>query len=237
MDKNRKIAIVAGVLYIIGTVAGVLSMILTQPVFTAPDFLTQVSSHQNQVILGALMVLTMGLALALVPAVLFPVLRKYNEILALGYLIFRGALETTAYFATVTIWFFLVAIGRESMASIAPAASNLQALGVVFLKGSDMAGNLLIIVFSLDALMLYTILYQSSLIPRWISVWGFIAILMHFSTTFLLMFRLAGTEIYWINIPIALQEMVMAVWFIVKGFSPTSAAPMPIETAASPAYL
>jgi hypothetical protein len=94
--------------------------------------------------------------------------------------------------------------------------------------GSDTISNVLVIIFSLDALILYYLLYRSKLVPRWISVWGFIAILLHFSTAFLSMFRIvdsgmsATTGI--INFPIFLQEMVMAVWLIVKGFDPVAIA-------------
>jgi hypothetical protein len=168
-------------------------------------------------------VLTMGIALAMVPVVLFPILKKQNEVLALGYVVFRGALEMAAYIAMAVVWMFLILISREAAAS---GASGLQALGAVFLKGNDSIGNILVIIFSLDALMLYTLLYQSRLVPRWISVWGFIAVLLHFSTAFLMMFRLVehgmSAAVDVINLPIFLQEMVMALWLIAGGFDPAA---------------
>jgi len=85
--------------------------------------------------------------------------------------------------------------------------------------------------------MLYYIFYQSKLIPRWISVWGFIAILMHFSTAFLILFHLVGPGIsltlFVINFPILIQEMVMAVWLIVKGFNPSAIASGPVKADAN----
>ena len=79
----------------------------------------------------------MGLALAMVPALLFPIFRKINEVLAVGYVVFRGALETVAAIATVITWFFLLIAGREYVAAGAPADSSFQAMGAVFLKGTD----------------------------------------------------------------------------------------------------
>ena len=75
--------------------------------------------------------------------------------------------------------------------------------------------------------MLYTVFYQSRLIPRWLSIWGLVAIVLHLTTAFLIMFHLAPTlspVIGAINFPIFLQEMVMAVWLIVKGFNPAAIA-------------
>jgi len=93
MNNYRKTAIIVGVLFIIGTVAGVLSVAASAPVREA-TYLSSIAANPNQIVVGALFVLLMGLALALVPIVLFPLLKKYNEVLAIGYVVFRGALET-----------------------------------------------------------------------------------------------------------------------------------------------
>ena len=90
-----------------------------------------------------------------------------------------------------------------------------------------LANPILVIVFGLGALMLYYMFYQSKLIPRWISVWGFVAIILHLATGFLIIFRLQSpfsTINTVMNFPIFLQEMVMAVWLIVKGFNPSAIA-------------
>lgn len=70
-----------------------LSAVVTGPVLDGSDYLVEVTANGNQMIIGALLVLTMGLALAIVPVMMFPVFRKHNEALALGYVVFRGGLE------------------------------------------------------------------------------------------------------------------------------------------------
>jgi len=227
MNSNRKIAIIVGVLYIIGTVAGILSVVFTGSILDGPDYLVKIAANENQFVLGALFVLTMGLALAMIPVVIFPILKKHNEILALGYVVFRGALETVTYIATVITWLFLLILSREYIAAGTPDASYFQTLGAVFLLGSDSISSILGIVFSLGALMLYYVFYQSKLVPRWISIWGFIAIILHLATCFLIMLHLMSpfsTVDTVMNFPIFLQEMVMAVWLIVKGFDPAAIA-------------
>jgi len=59
----------------------------------------------------------MGLALAMVPVMLFPIFKKYNEVLALGYVVFRGALEAVTDIAIVITWLFLVTLSREYTAA------------------------------------------------------------------------------------------------------------------------
>ena len=110
MNTSKKTARIVGALFIIGTVAGILSVVFTGPVLDDPDYLIKISANENQIIIGALLVLIMGFALAMVPVVLFPIFKKYNEALALGAVVFRGALEAAAYIAIVICWLLLLTV-------------------------------------------------------------------------------------------------------------------------------
>src|SRR5665647_1811336 len=139
-ETYRKTATLVGVLYIIGTIAGMLSLVLTGPILGDPDYLVKVSANEIQIIAGALFVLIMGLALAMVPVMMFPILKKYNEALALGYVVFRGALETVMYFVLAISWLFLLPLSQEYVKAGTPVASYFQTLGAVLLKGHDLIG-------------------------------------------------------------------------------------------------
>jgi hypothetical protein len=221
MNTNIKTARIVGVLYIIGTVAGVLSLIFAGSILDDPDYLVKVSANENQIIIGALCVLIMGLALAMVPVMMFPILKKQNEALALGYVVFRGALETFTYIATVISWLLLIAVSQEYVNAGAPDASYFQTLGTVLLETADSIDLISTIVFSLGALMFYYLLYQSKLSPRWLSGWGLIGATLVLAVGLLGMFGVA-LEILWA--PLAVQEMVLALWLIVKGFNPSAIA-------------
>jgi Domain of unknown function (DUF4386) len=227
MNNYRKTAIIVGVLYIIGTVAGILSVASSGAIREAP-YLGAIAANPNQIVVAALFVLLMGLALALVPVMLFPLLKKHNEVLALGYVVFRGALETALYIGMTVGWLVLIALGLEYVKAGAPAESYFQTLGTLVLAGNEAMSTILIIVFSLNALMLYTVFYQSKLIPRWLSIWGFIAILLHLTTAFLLLFSVVESTsspvLMVFNLLILVQEMVMAVWLIMKGFNSAAIA-------------
>ena len=110
MNANRRTAAVVGVLFIIGTIAGSLSIVFTGPILEDPDYLTQVAGSENQIVFGALLVLTMGLALAMVPAMVFPILKIHNEALGIGYVVFRGGLETVTSIAFVTSLLLLIPV-------------------------------------------------------------------------------------------------------------------------------
>jgi hypothetical protein len=220
MDTNRKTAVIVGVLYIIGTVAGVVSVFVMAPVLNDP--LVQFPANQNRVAIGALSVLIMALALAMVPVMMFPIFKKYNETLAIGYVVFRGALETVCHFLYPIIWLSLLTLGQEYIKVGAPQASYIQTLSTLLLGAGEWGSQILNIVFSLGALMFYYFLYQTKLIPRWISGWGLIGATLYLAWPLLTLF---GTEIEFLFIPLALQEMVLAVWLIVKGFKPSAMLP------------
>ena len=229
MNTYRSNTIIAGVLYIIGTVAGILSLALSAPVRDAQNVLISVAANANQVRIAALFVMLMGLSLAMVPIVLYPVLRRFNEVLALGYVVFRGALETVTYFVTAIGWLLLLALSQLYVQTGAPAASSFQASGALLLKAGELS-FLTGIVFCLGALMFYAVLYQSRLVPRWISVWGLAALIPYLAAEFLALFALLDPLSAiggLLHIPLAVQEMVLAVWLIVKGFSPAAIASVP----------
>jgi hypothetical protein len=224
MNNYKKTAVIVGVLYILGTLAGILSVIFSGSLLDGPDFLNKIAASQNQFKLAALCVLAMGFVLAVVPVMLYPILKKYNQRLALGYVVFRGALETFGSILLVITWLFLGNLSLQSVAGGALNASFFQPLGDLLLKGADSISSVSGLIFCLGALILYYVFYQSKLVPRWLSVWGILAILLNLTTSILVIFNLQSPFSpinYVMNFPIFLQEMVMAVWLIVKGFNPS----------------
>jgi hypothetical protein len=225
MNTYRKTAIIVGVLYIMGTVSGILSRVFTGPIQNAQDSLMSISANGNPIILGALFLLTMGLALAMVPVMMFPILKKHNEVLALGYVVFRGGLETVTYMAMAISWLLLLPLSQVYRVGT-PDAPNLHALSTILLGGNEI-GSILTIVFCLGALMFNCLLYKSKLIPRWISGWGLIAVIPYLAGGVLGMVGLFGpssTITNVLDIPLGVQEMVLAVWLIAKGFKASALA-------------
>ena len=211
-DKSRRTAIIVGVLFIIGDIAGVLSYVVTGGLLEGPDALAKIAAHQDRLVLGALLVQVMGFALAMVPVVLFPVFKKYNEVLALGCVVFRGALETVAYMASAGMWLLLVELSREHAAAASAGAPHFQTLSTL-LAGST-TSYLVSIAFSLGSLMFYYLFYQSRLIPRWLSVWGLVGAALYLASPLL---DMLGHGFGLLMAPLAAAELVLAVWLIIRG--------------------
>lgn len=226
MKPYRKVAVVVGILFIIGTVAGILSGVFTQPLLKSIDYLQAIPANESLWTFGSLLILVMGLPLAMMPVVLFPVLRKHNEVLAIGAIVFRGVLEAVCYLLSATSMLLLLAVGRASAQAVAADAAGYQTLGALLLSSVDWMGLLLAIVFSIGSLMINFVLYQMNIIPRWLSGWGVIGSLLYFAAPLVSMFGTQHLPLSFDNAlgfligPLAIQEMVLALWLIIKGFKP-----------------
>ena len=220
MDSNRKTAIIVGVLFIVATVTSLLGGLLIEFIIDAPDDLVNVSENENQVIIGVLLELTIAASVVGITVVMFPFFKKHNESLALGYVgarIFEGVIVTVGAISAL----LLITLSQEFVNAVAPDATYFQALGTLLLAARDWAFLLVPIVFGLGALVFYYLLYQSKLIPRWLSVWGLIGATLVLAAGLLGMF---GDFLIFLALPIAVQEMVLAVWLIVKGFNSSAIA-------------
>jgi hypothetical protein len=179
------------------------------------------------VYIGMLIELIWVLAVVGIPVMLFPILRKHNGASALGFFSLRF-IEALSTIVGSIILLTLLTLSQEFVRAGAPDASYYQTLGTLLLAAREwafMIGSGL--VWSLSALLLNCILYQSKLIPRWLSGWGLVGAMLSFAT-FLLQFF--GIDLNILFLPIALQEMVFAVWLIVRGFNPTAIASASAKT-------
>lgn len=221
MKSNRKSTTIAGLLYIIGMVAGILSI---APAIDAPDYLVKASANANQVILGALFQFITALAYAGIAIILYPILKKYNESLALGFFTFRIIAVVFLIIGVISV-LSLLALSQEFVKAGTSDPSYFQILGGLLRAGRDLVNHVaMALAITVSGLMFYFLLYQTKLVPRWLSVSGFIATILGVLATLLVMFHFIEiiTPIYIIlALPTALQEMVLAVWLITKVFNPS----------------
>ncbi len=220
MSANRKTAIMVGVLFILATVLSLIGSTLIGSIINTPNYLTTVSANANQVILGALLELAAAISVVLIPALLFPILKQHHEGLALGYFGFRIVEAITLIFGALSA-LLLITVSQNYVNAGSPAASSFQTSGALLLAARNWAFPLDPTVFGPGALLFYAILYQANLIPRWLSVWGLLGAALIFVLGVLGMF---GNLLIFLALPIGVQEMVLAVWLIVKGFNPSAIA-------------
>jgi hypothetical protein len=234
MNSYRKTAITVGILFIIATVIGVLgNVIFVNPILDAPDYLIRISANGNQVILGGLLVLFSAFASASIAIWLYPILKKHHEALALGSVGFR-VVEGMLYILGVVGMLSLLALSQEYVKAGASNASIFQVSGTLLLAIKEWAGQLGVITFTVGAMMYYYVFYQSKLIPRWLSGWGILAAASSLAAALLAITGLIipfSTVFIVLQLPIAVQEMVLAVWLIAKGFNPSAVASLSSKTA------
>ena len=222
MNYFRKLAIIAGVLWIIYDAVDFLSFPFTGSI-TATDYLVSVSANAGLVGTGALLLFIGGACAAGIAISLYPVLKKFNAGLALGAVGFRIS-EGVLRFVAVCVYLSIITLSQQFVKAGAPDSSYFQTLGVLLYAGNRWVSNVAgLLAFSIGCLLYYIIFYRTKLVPRWLSVWGLVAAILAMLSTVLVLVGLIapfGTEQVAMSVPMLPQEMVLAAWLIVKGFNP-----------------
>lgn len=221
MDPVRKTAITVGVLFIVATLAGVLSAVFSEPLMDEKDYLTELAANDVSLSAGALSLIIMAVAIALIPAAAFPILRLYDQSMAIAYVVLRS-LEAAIFLVLAGVMAVLLVLSEEFVDTASVGETHFSTLGAVLLGAVDAIDPISVIVFTLSALLLNYILFRTGLVPQWLAIWGFVGGLLHLAAGVISIFAtlepFSATTIL-LAAPIALSEMVLAVWLIVKGFS------------------
>ena len=224
MNSNRKTARIVGALFLIAMVTSLVGAGLLESILSDPDFLTNVSENETQVRLGVLLELINGIAVVCIAVMMFPIFKKYSEALALGYVSFR-IIEAVIVIGAVIGPLTVIALSQEYLTAGASDASSFQTIGTSFIAvRSHLVGQMLGIFFSLGALLFYYLLYQSKLVPRFISVWGLIAVVLVFTWNLLELIGLSISVGIIFGLPIILNEIFLGIWLIAKGFNSSAIA-------------
>ncbi len=218
----RKNAIAAGVLFIVATAFLFVGAELYTEPLQASDAASSAVNERSVIGLGILIEFACVLAIPLIPVVLFPVLSRVSIMLAVGYLVFR-LFEATLFAALEIDRFLVVALSEAFVAAGAGDAATLNVFIAALVGGtawSNVSGPIYNLVFMTGAWMLYVALWSSRLIPRWISGWGMVSVTVLGCLSVAVIFaEINDTVALLLILPLAVQEMVMAVWFIAKGFN------------------
>lgn len=212
MEIYKRNARIIGGLFILATVLAIVGGSLLLPL-DEPGYLVEAADAENQIVLGALLEIAMAVSVVGIAAMFFPVLRRQDEGLGLGYLgarILEAVLLGTAAISGLVILTLGMEFGSD--------AGTLGDLMLAVREWTYLLGSLAFL--GLGGLVLYTLLYQSRLVPRWLSIWGLLAAALILARGLLEAFgiELSGVTQGVLAAPIAIQEMVLAGWLIVRGF-------------------
>jgi hypothetical protein len=220
MDFYRKTAVVVGILFLIATlvliIGGVFSLTIHEP-----DYLMAAFLNENQIIFGAILEIVSAAAIVGIPIAMFPILKKYSEGLALGYVATR-IIEGLTVFLNTIVLLAILSLSRQFVSTPVPDVFYFQATGELLLSMRSWISILVDFSFPIGALIFNYLLYKTRLTPRWISILGIIGAVLWVATAPV---RMLGFSPEWMDAlaaPIAVQEMILAVWLIIKGFNTSS---------------
>lgn len=216
-NSGRRSAVIIGVLLIAGLVTGILSVV---PVIDGADYLVEASTNENQVLIGAFFQLLMVVAYVGIPILMYPILSKHNKGFALGSAAF-GIIAGVFIIIGVIILLLLLTVSHDFAKAGTLNISYFQTLGGLLREGRDLVNHVATTLAFVLAMLLFTcIFYQTKLVPRWLSVLGLIGSTLSILASLLFMIRFIGLDSTYmmLNIPIAFQQLVLAIWLIIKGF-------------------
>ena len=225
--KTRTSEIIVGILFIVAAVTAIIGLLLYDPILKGPDYLTNGSEHANQVVLGAIMELLLVVSAVGTATTMFPILRKYNETIALWHLCFRF-LEAIIITVGIISVLSLLTLSREFVAAGAADTASYQASGILLKAIHDwtfLLGPLFML--GINTMMYSYIFFKTKLLPRFIPILGMTGATLVFINALLVMFGVIEQISTWgaiLALPIAANEMILAVWLISKGFNKSALA-------------
>ena len=217
MNTVKKTSIVLGVAFLLEFITNIVNgMVLRPKLIATGNIIESMTNIANNAWLMKTYILAdmiIALGVVFLGAVLFIVLKKKNEIIALvalGFYVISAALLAVSRMEA----FYLLRISQEYI--VAGQPDYLQMLGNLSVESMDFAGGTLhSLVFSIGAILFYYLLYKSRAVPRILSLWGLITVPLVLIGT---LSAVLGYELpFFVYFPYVPFEFVIGIWILVKG--------------------
>ena len=207
---------IVGSLMLTATVTYMLGSGLLASILNAPEYLLHVYPTSARLVLGVLLQFVDAAAVAAIGIILFPILRKHSQSIALGYAGTR-IIECLLLLVAGISSLLLIALSQAYVQAGAPDASYFQSLGTVLVAHSELTFQVAMIALGLGSMPFCYLLYRSRLIPRAMSVLGFIGYAALFLGGLLELF---GLNLHMLQyLPGGIFELILPIWLIAKGFN------------------
>jgi hypothetical protein len=223
VNPTRKTALITGVLFIITIVFSIPGALLYGPLLNDPNYIVGPGAD-SQVALGAFLEIVVAIANIGTAVTLFPILKRQNEGVALGYVASR-VVESTLIAVGIISILSVVTLRQDFAAGASADAGSFRAAStaLVALHGwTFLLGPGLLAGFG-NGLLLGYLMYQSGLVPRPLALVGLIGGPLIFASGIAVLFGLYQQVSVWSGIatvPEFLWEATLGVYLIVKGFRP-----------------
>jgi hypothetical protein len=225
MNTYRKASILYGVLFILSFLSYGIGSGMVDALTNDPQNLANVQANASSMFAGFLL---MGLVHTTVTVgsviVIIPLLKKFNQTLSYLYLggtiIENVLLSVGAIFAALTL-----PLSTQFVEAGSASPAYYEMLAGLLYKGNFFAYELGMAIWALAGLAFTYILIQSRLVPRFLSVWGFVGYITFFTG---IIIELLGSPFgTWLYIPGAVFEITISFWLIFKGFEKDALEELP----------
>ncbi len=220
MDTERRTLRVVGALFVVATVASILGSMVLGSALDGQNYLIGLTGEETSVDVAVLLFLLAATAAFATAVLLLPILRPHAEGLAAGYVGLR-TFENVLYVAGAVSLLVMLSVSQDE-AIRGASATEAPMLGATLLAMHNWSVTIGTLIFAgLGGLTLNYVLYRATLVPRWLSGWGIAGAALLVSYGVIGVFGgNVGTDslLMLLAMPIAVEEMVFAVWLIAKGF-------------------
>ncbi|MGH2381063.1 MAG: DUF4386 domain-containing protein [Candidatus Limnocylindria bacterium] len=249
MTSTRRLALAAGVFYLLTFIFSIPAYFLYEPVLTDPAYIVSGGGADTRIILGAIFEMLCALAGIGTAVAVYPVIRRQSEAASLGFVTTR-IYEAAVMLIGITALLAIVSIRQDGAAAGSDAAAT-TAVGQMLVAVRDHTARLGPgLVPALNALCFGYALYHSRLVPRLIPALGLIGAPLLLASVLGRMLGLHDDQSVFAAIalaPIFFWELSVGMWMTFKGFKPSalaalgfdageageSAGPAPSQTAAA----
>jgi hypothetical protein len=229
MNSFRTTAKVTGILFLISDVTSIVALALYQPLLKHADFVTSMSASNTPILLGAFMEILLALTVAGTGIALYPILKKQNQGMALGYTIGRAAEGTVITIGILSLLSILTL--RDNFLATNANAATYEVISRALIALHDwtflFGPN---VILGVNATLLGYLLYKSNLVPRTLALLALIDGPLIFLWAVAILFGVSK-QVSPISAVIAFPMLVFELWFsirlIAKGFNQEAIAALP----------
>ena len=231
----RRTAIWVASLWILTAFGAIVGNTLLSRVVNAPDYLATVFSKSATVTGGMLLWLINDIGIVLIGVLMFPILKKQSESMALGYVSMR-IFESIFLIIGVIFAMMLIPLSQAFINASATDTTSFQAIGAVLKQAQHwFMDTMQLIPLGLGGVILTSLLYKSKLVPRFLSVFGFVGYALLLPSAILTLLRVQniapGAPVAVLAIPVAIWEIIlMPIWLYAKGFKAAAITPESAKT-------
>ena len=217
---NKSNAKITGWLFIVAAVSSIIGLKLYDPILSDNNFIVSANNHYNQIIFGAINELILVVSATGTGIMLYPLLKRYNESMGIGYLSFR-MLEAVFIMIGLLSILTVLSISESYVDGAITDKANAQNLGLSFIslhKWTFMLGPNFML--SINTFIYSFVFYKTKIIPSNLAILGLLASFLIMTAAILELFGVIQQISTWgilLALPIALYEMTLAIYLITKG--------------------